>query len=168
MRYLIVLTSIIISFVNNGLSQEMKKNANPPILKEDRNNAYKSEQITSLDLIQALEIAGIRINKFYLGQFDRDCKLFLVVDEYVDSKIVKSDTVLAQDNLYTYYERGFNDPFEDYIDQIKIFTKDEDDKIILFIKTYAMSTKKEISYTKNDKEQFFTWRNYFDTTWKFH
>jgi hypothetical protein len=84
----------------------------------------------------------------------------------VEGKIVKTDTIFSGNNLYSYFEKGSKDYFIDYIDQIKIFTKDEDNKTSLYFKTYNMGTKKEIAYEKTNIKQFFQWRNYLNTTWK--
>jgi hypothetical protein len=166
MRKVITVISLMLIIACLGFAQEIKKNQSSQLLKEDSNNSYKSDKITDLDLIQALEIAGIRIHKFDLGQFDTTYNLLMFADEYVGGKIVKTDTIFSGNNIYSFYEKGSKDYFLDYIDQIKIFTKDEENKTSLYIETYGMGIKNEIAFEKTDKKQFFQWRNYLNTTWK--
>ncbi|MBE9510375.1 MAG: DUF5041 domain-containing protein [Bacteroidetes bacterium] len=166
MKHLILLISITLLFVTNGYSQETKKDTRCQFLKEHGNNFYRSDQISDLDLIQALEVAGIRIYKFNIGEFDKKYNFYLMVDEYIDGEIVKTDTLIDDNNQYHYYETGTKEYFLDFIDQIKIFTKDEENKSSLHIRTYKISTKKEIVYKKTDENQFYNWRSYSITSWK--
>jgi hypothetical protein len=166
MRSVIILMLILLVLSFGIFCQENRKDTRRQILKEDGHNCYKSDQITKLDLLEALEFAGIQIHKFKIGRFDKKYYLKLMVDEYVNGKKVKSDILYSEDNLYHYYLSGKKEYFLDYIDQIKIITKDEENKSLLFIKTYKMSTRKEITYQKRDEKQFYLWRRYLDTEWK--
>lgn len=85
-------------------------------------------------------------------------------DEYVQGKLIKTDTLLEYTNDYTYWvNKSYNQGF---IDQIKIFTKTEENNSILKIKTYALDTTKEINLGKTDHRQFYHWREYDNTKWK--
>lgn len=166
MRKVIFLAVISIVFSTGTFSQEIVKDTRRQILKEDSLDRYLSDQISKLDLLEALEFAGIQIHKFHLGRFDKKYQLEVTMHEYVDGKEVKTETLYSGDNLYHYFKRGEKAYFMDYIDQIKIVTKEEKNKCHLLIKTYHMSTRKEINYQKTDEKQFFLWRRYLETEWK--
>lgn len=132
--------------------------------KEDSNDFYNQSQITTLDLIEALELASVGIHKFKLGEFEKEYKFQIFADEYVNGKLTKTDTLLDYKNDYGYYVDG--DFKQGFIDQLKIFTKTDDNQCELKITTYALGTKKEISLEKVDDRQFYKWREYEETSWK--
>ena len=76
MKYLLLLISLPFIFNMNLISQENKRDTRLQFLKEDY-KPYKPDQITNLDLLQALEFAGIRIHKFEIGSFDKEYNLYL-------------------------------------------------------------------------------------------
>lgn len=166
MKSLILVISLVLTLLIQSLAQELKTDHGTQIQKEDGNNLYKSDKITDLDLLQALEVLNVRINKFYIGKFDKKYNLCMMIDEYVDGEITKTDTVFSEDNQYHYYEKGKSGYYLDFIDQFKIFTKTDDDKFTLHFNSYKFTTKKEVKYSKNDKRQFFNWRNYIESEWK--
>ena len=149
-----------------SFAQGFKKDKRMQIQKEDSNNKLKSDKVTTLDLMQALELEGIHINKFNIGDFDQTYNLFIMADEYENGKIVKTDTLLAENNEYTFWEGGSEKYFHDYIDQIKVFAKDSANKSLLNIRIYSVETRKNIALKKTDDRQFFNWRAYTDTKWK--
>ena len=165
MKTTIALLSIIILCFANSFGQELKEDTRRKSLKEDGSDYYRVEQTSELDIIQALEVAGIRIYKFNLGDFNKKYNFILLVDEYVEGIIINTDTLIYSSNEYHYFEKGKKDYFLDYIDQIKILTKVEDGKIEFHIKTYEIWFKKEIAYQKKDEDQFYNLRNYTDTKW---
>ena len=50
------------------LSQSHKKDSRTQLKKEDGQNEYEADAISNLDMLKALEIAGVRIFKFELGE----------------------------------------------------------------------------------------------------
>lgn len=146
-------------------SQAIKPDTRIQILKEDDNNMYNSDKITNLDLIQALEVAGITINKFDLGVFDRKYQFIIILDEFKDGKNVNSDTLFNEDNTYIYFEKGKTDYYVGYIDQIKIFTQSQDTNFTMNFSTYGVRFKKEIQYQKYTKDAFYNLRSYAETKW---
>ena len=52
-------------------AQEVKPDTRIPLLKEDGLNQFKSNEITQLDLLHALDFMDVRIQKFNLGKFDQ-------------------------------------------------------------------------------------------------
>jgi hypothetical protein len=125
---------------------------------------YNVSEITTLDLLEALDLASIRIFKFGLGSFDKEYKFQIFADEYLDGKLVNTDTLLDHTNVYGFFIE--EDYFPGFIDQLKIFTKTEENQSELRLNTYAFSIKKEVSLNINDERQFFIWREYKDATWK--
>ena len=98
------------------------------------------------------------------GKFKKEYKFQIFADEYVNGKLTKTDTLLDYKNDYGYYVDG--DFKQGFIDQLKIFTKTDDNQCELKITTYALGTKKEISLEKVDDRQFYKWREYEETSWK--
>lgn len=163
MKKFFLLTLILIS--TNIYSQSEKQvDKRPQIEKEDSNDLYNQSEMTTLDLLQALELAFIRIHKFDIGTFDKEYKLQIFADEYINGKLIKTDTLVDYKNDYGYWIDGkYNQGF---IDQIKVFTKTEENYSRLNIRTYALGTTKEINLGKTDNRQFYNWREYENTTWE--
>lgn len=147
-------------------AQKVKPDSRIPILKEDGLNRYRSNEITQLDLLQALDFMGVRVQKFNLGRFDQKYQLHILAETYEKGEIVKTDTLLAGDNQYHYYERGEKNYFLDYIDQLKFISKSEDNRSEVRLHTYAFSTKMEIELEKWDDQQFYNWRFFTDAHWE--
>jgi hypothetical protein len=90
--------------------------------------------------------------------------MLIFADEYINGKVTKTDTLLDSTNDYGFWiDDKYNQGF---IDQIKIFTRTESNNSVLRIKTYALSTQKEINLEKTDNRQFYNWREYEKTDWK--
>jgi len=158
------LIAIVFLSLNIYSQNEKKIDKRNQLEKEDSNDLYNQSKITTLDLIEALELASIRIHKFDIGNFDKEYKLQIFSDEYIQGKLIKTDTLLEFTNDYGFWVDGnYNQGF---IDQIKIFTKTDENNSVLKIKTYAMDTTKEINLGKTDHRQFYNWREYENTTWK--
>ena len=160
-----LLTVLLILISINTQSQANKiENQSSQLEKEDPDNLYNEANISKLDLIEALELASIRIHKFNIGEFDQEYNLQIFAEEYVNGKMIKTDTLLDYTNDYDFEVDGkFHQGF---IDQIKIFSKTETNNSILDIRTYALSSKSEINLAKNDHRQFYTWREYANTKWE--
>lgn len=159
---------VVLIFLLTGLaakSQDQKpKDERTQLEREDSNDLYRQGEITTLDLLEALELAGVRVHKFNIGNFDKEYKLQIFADEYIQGKLINTDTLVDYTNDYGFWIDGeYNQGF---IDQIKIFTMTEDNNSTLNIRTYAMGTTKEINLGKTDHRQFYNWRAYEDTQWK--
>jgi hypothetical protein len=156
----------LLFLANLSFAQGYKKDKRMQVQKEDSHNKAKSDRVTTLDLIHALEWDGIHINKFDIGEFDQTYNIFIMADEYENGKIVKTDTLLAENNEYTFYEEGKEKYFHDYIDQIKVISKDSAHKSRLSVRIYSVEVFNNIALKKTDDRQFFNWRAYTDTKWK--
>jgi len=159
----LLILSTLISI--NGISQEIKKDFRPQNIREDEHNLFKTDQISKLDILEALKFSGINIYKFKLGQFDKKYIYYIMKDEYLNGKILNTDTIVEYYNEYRFYKRGEEGYFIDYIDQIKVFTKKEENKLKIRFETYALSTTDELSYKKTNDKQFFNLRPFINTTW---
>jgi hypothetical protein len=136
------------------------------LLKEDGLNRYRSQEINQLDMVQALDFMGVRIRKFNLGTFDQKYQLHIFAETYRNGEVVKTDTMLAYDNEYHYYEQGKKDYFLDFIDQLKFIANSEDNRSEVRLHTYAMSTKLDIELEKWSDKQFYNWRFFKDAPWE--
>ena len=58
-------------------AQDYKKNNGTATYKEDPNKEYQTAGIDSVDLLKALDLAGVRIFKIPLRSFDKKYKLLL-------------------------------------------------------------------------------------------
>jgi len=119
-----------------------------------------------LDIVQALDFMGVRMRKFDIGTFDQKYQLHIFAETYRNGEVVKTDTMLAYDNEYHYYEQGEKDYFLDYIDQLKFITNSDDNRSEVRLHTYAMSTKLDIELEKWSDKQFYNWRFFKDAHWE--
>lgn len=150
----------------NVEAQKAKPDTRIPLVKEDGLNRYQSDEITQLDLLHALDFMGVRVQKFNLGNFDQKYQLHILAETYEKGVIVKTDTLLADNNQYHYFEVGQTDYFFDYIDQLKFITKSEDNRSEVRLHTYALSTQHKIELPKWDNQQFYNWRSFTDAHWE--
>lgn len=160
----IILFSILLLTLNVFGQSEVAMDNRSQLEKEDSNNMYRYNEISKLDLIEALELASIRIHKFDIGTFEKLYRLQVFADEYVNGKLIKTDTLIDYQNDYSFWiDEQYNQGF---IDQIKIFTKTEENYSKLNIRTYALEATEEINLGKTDHRQFYEWRAYEETKWK--
>jgi len=163
MKKLLTIFLILISFNIQSQSNNIEDQQSQ-LEKEDPDNLYNEANISKLDLIEALELASIRIHKFNIGDFDKEYNLQIFAEEYFEGKLIKTDTLLDYTNDYDFeVDEEF---YQGFIDQIKIFSKTDENNSILDIRTYALSSKSEINLAKNDYRQFYTWREYANTKWE--
>jgi Domain of unknown function (DUF5041) len=161
----IVMLSICLQATINA--QTYKKDTRSQIQKEDSYNKWQSEEMTTQDLLHALSIAGIRIHKFDLGEFDKKYDFYVIVDEFVEGKIVKTDTILNETNEYTSPKLGEKGYYTHYIDQLKLISRDDETKSQVKFFTYFVETRTyDLVCKKNKKNQFYAWRDFGDTSWK--
>lgn len=166
MKNLILIVVINLIFSTFGSSQDYKKDNRDVYLKEDPQNMFRTDQISDLDILQALELAGIGIYKFNLGKFDKKYELVLFIDEYVNGELIKSESIMSTSNEYPYIIDGGSDYFIDFMDQIKILTKQENNKLTIDVKSYKMNVRKLIHIEKKEKYYNYHFRRYSETTWK--
>lgn len=147
-------------------AQTFKKNFESQSQKYDRQNLLKSDDISTLDLLQALEFSGIKIHKFTFPEFDTIYKITFIIEEFKNFKL-KEKTVLYSDKNYYRY-KDYDSTYLDYLDQIKFVTKDENNGSRIFFKTYTVYSNKG-DLLKNDtadNKAFYIWRDYVPLKWK--
>ena len=159
-----ILLFTVLLFSNQTRSQNIQKDTQRQSVKDDGTNYYQSDEINRLDILEAMDFAGIKVNKFKLGSFDTTYNITFVIEEFVDSKLKKIDTIFSRDNLYGFYigEKRYND----YIDQIKIFSKQKNSICTGKIETYVGSDGFKLVGDTSVKNRFYNWRSFIDPTWK--
>ena len=162
----IVLISAFCILAFSSLGQKFKKNLDRQLTKEDANNLYQSDEISIIDIAQSLELLGAHIYKFDIGDFDTTYNLIVTVDEFTNGKKIKSDTIYNDNNTYIYFAKGETEYFQDFINQIKIITKQDTNKFTVHLRTYGTDLRKAFPYSITAKDQFYSWRSYIETKWK--
>jgi hypothetical protein len=157
---------LVFFLTGNCFGQKIRPNTSSRLQKEDPNNFYHSEEISNLDLAQMLELTGVRLFKFNLGGFDSAYQLMIMIDEVTNGKITKIDTIMNSGNSYEYGAAGSAEYYLDYIDQLKIITKQDTNKVTISLRTLGINLKKTLPYNITSRGQFFSWLSYSDTKWK--
>lgn len=168
MKHLFVFLIFYVIISQNLISQQnevkYKRDARAQNLKEDGHNQYQSDQITTLDLLEALQLSDINIHKYHIGFFDKSYNMLIVIDEFKDGLNINADT-LKFSNEYNYTKDHGKTFYKDYIDQIKIISKSEDSALLVKIETYGMAIGKRIPFKKYSKESMYSMRSYKSTQW---
>ncbi len=159
-----IFIAICLLTIQLSFAQDFKVDLRTQLEKENPMKIYNNEETSMLDLLEVMETLGIKINKFELGKFDKKYNMVLLSDKYDKGKLVKTDTLAQFGSTYHYYESG--KPYYDFIDKIKIITKDNDTKSELFIKTYSFSRKAGVELNRTSENSFFNWRSYSETNWE--
>ncbi|MGJ7032042.1 hypothetical protein [Niabella hirudinis] len=148
-----------------GNSQSFRKNSNRQSQKEDANNVLNSEDRSQLDILEALDFAGIKIHKFRFAEFDTSYKITFIVEEFEDKKLKEKTILFSDRNYYRFWDH--DSVFFDYVDQAKFVTKDDSNGSKLFFKTYQLSSNGGIQLNKNtaDLKRFYIWRDYIPLKW---
>ena len=151
--------------ISLGLTRDNAKDERPQAQKEDPWNFYHSDQISTLDILHALEMGGIRISRFVIGEFNKPHQCSIRIDEFIDGRIVRTEEILSFKTIYTVWDDE-NRKHEHFLDQFKIFTRTDVHQFEIGVRTYNVQYKKTFEYKKKEDKQFFIWRNYSDTEWK--
>lgn len=135
---------IAVCLLSSGISysQEYKRDTRTTAQKEDSYNFYQAEQISKTELLQALELAGVRVFKISLAPFNKVYNLAINVDEYKAGKKIRTENVsISEDNTYSHYigSPGKEKRYIDYIDYIKVMAKEKDSMATLTVSTYVGS-----------------------------
>jgi len=166
MNKIILLFCFFNLYLSHAKSQVYEPDKRSQLERNEDYFEYMPEKLTKLDLIHALELAGVRINVFDLGKFDKTYELTISLGEYVDSKLQTTAVIFKGNNEYSYYKENDERYFIDYIKQIKIFTKESDAELLLQIKTLEMDLKKKIRFNPKNDDQYYNLRAYENTKWE--
>lgn len=151
-----------------AVSQEFRKDTRNRDGIEDSNNNLQVNEVSRLDLLQALEVAGIRIQKFQLGKFRKEYDLEIFAEEFKDGKLVNSDHLHKGKNTYIYYLKdGNKEGYFDYVYQIKFETiQDGNSCKVAFSLPTVRSMGKTFEIERTSKDQFIGWRHYRESQWQ--
>ena len=147
----------------NANSQDFKTDNRSQPEKEDGGGDFQSDIISNIDLLQALELAGLKVHRFNIGTFDHKYSIHFILKEYLNGEIVKTDTIMNTNNTYAYYEKDIR--YNDYINQIKVLTQQEDEQLKVKISTFSVSWLSKIDYHVSDNNQNYYLRYYSNTSW---
>ena len=163
--------------------QEFKPDTRPIAVQRDGNNKYPADAISPVQLMDALEMAGIRIFNFPLKPFDKEYKIHVYVREYVNGKRVEKDDsnehpllqgenmYFVENNTYTYSDNErANDSirYKDYIKSLTFYTKDadkSDSTSMLTVRTNAFSMMRPLTKKITGEGESYYWRSYSKTDW---
>ena len=170
MHKIIILLGLFVG--SNLYAQKYQKDTRTPAQREDPYNSYQADLVSKTDLLRALEFAGIEVFKFRLASFEKEYKLSVRIEEYVNGrKSSVRDLYAIGKNTYTHFkDTGLIDPhpvlFIDFIDQLTFFSSNENDgSISLGLTTYAGSDRIRLIKKQTRKFQFYNWRRYNKTDW---
>ncbi|MBL1409566.1 DUF5041 domain-containing protein [Sphingobacterium faecale] len=150
--------------------QVYEKDQRTVIEKEDEYNRYHAGRISQVQILKALELAGVNVFNIPLKPFDKVYQFDIILTEYKSGEVVKRRSVgVMNDNTYRYYkdnDRFVNKVSWDYIDQITLFAKDMDSLVYLKVETYTGALQ-GIKLTKDLVRygQGYSWRSYSKTDW---
>lgn len=173
-RVFVAFLSIMISI--NAMSQDIKyrKDERPKEIKEDRYDVYQVNRISELDILMALEMAGVRIFDVPISPaFEKEYNLSVNLDEYVDGKKVDSKDIIYTHrgkNVYVHFPNDSTEqvsvPYFDYIPKLTFFSKDNDSTLVLRVRHYGGSSGSPLKKKILRDSQFYNWRTYSKTDWK--
>lgn len=159
-RVILVVCCCILANVAMSQNYVIKPNGAQKGVKEDSQNLYNLDNISTFDLLCALEMQDIRLFKVKLPKTDRERYLGIVVDKYATSKLIESDTTWLGKNTYHYWERGDTVVYKDYLEEITLFTKqnERDSSVMVKFRTYSMTYGIPIKYEPKSKDTFYNVR----------
>ena len=173
-KVFVAILSILISI--NVISQDIKYRKDERIqnIKEDGYDSYRVNHISNLDILKALEIAGIRIFDVPISPaFEKEYNLSVNLDEYVDGQKIKSQDIIQTyrgKNVYVYFAKDSDEqksvPYFDYIPKLTFFSKDNDSTLLLSVEHYGGSLRIPLKKNIVRERQFFNWRTYSQIDWK--
>lgn len=163
MKELFLLLFFWMFFQLNVYSQAFKKDNRTSSEKEDHKYDLQSDRLSNVDLLQAMELIGLKVHQFNIGTFNSKYSLHFILKEYSNGEVLKTDTLLNTSNTYAFYENDTR--YYDYITQIKIFTLQEEKHLKIKISTLSMSWSSKVDYQSTHNDQNYFVRYYSNTSW---
>ncbi len=164
-NFLILIAACMLNPLNL-IGQERGIDTRTQMEQQDPLDMLKSEGMTTLDILNMLDFAGIKMKKFDLGSFAQPYQLHVFAEKIVDGKTTEIDTLLAYNNQYYFPDKDGKFKY-DFINQIRLLTQTDDNQSFISIKTNAVSTRKtNITLPKEDNRQFFLWRDFVHQPWQ--
>ena len=158
----------------SAISQDFKylNDDRPQNIKEDRLNTYQADRINEIDILKALEMAGVRIfNIPIFPAFKKEYMLSICLNEYAKGEKISSRYIHRGTNIYRYSVKDTIKQeyalYTDYIPKLTLFSKDNDTTVSLKFEHYGNQfgtrlTKKKV----REWQQSYYWRTYSKTDWK--
>jgi len=173
-RVFVAILSVLISINVISQNREYRKDERSQSIKEDRYDNYRINSISDLDILKALEIAGVKIFKVPIFPvFEKEYNLSVNLNEYVDGQKVNTKDIIQTyrgKNVYVHFAKDVDEqekvPYLDYIPKLTFFTKDNDSTLLLTVEHYGGSSKTSLKKNIIRKSQFFDWRTYSQIDWK--
>jgi hypothetical protein len=158
---------------------QYRKDERPQNFKEDRHNMYQSDRIGEIEILQALEIAGVRIFSIpFTPAFEKEYQHSTWIDEYVKGEKVNSIPLFRGMNTYLHFPVDSDLPADslpvyfDYIPKLTFYAKDGDTIQTVSMYHYRGGTG-DIKLKKIKSEEWtgygtqpYFWRAYSKTDWK--
>ncbi len=168
MKYIIILIAILGLQIHTNAQEQVKPDHRPQSVVQDPLNIRKAEDVTKVDILEALEMTGVYIHKIDIGAFHQKNHLTLKVEEWHNGKKLWSELLYDDDNLYTYQSLSDAEYYRDYLQGIRIIAKNMDDNAIKISIRIGdlLSTRIYQMQKSTEPIQFFEWRKYRDTHWK--
>jgi hypothetical protein len=167
---LIGVTSLLLLVALYSEAQDYKKNNGTTTHKEDPNKVYQTAGIDSVDVLKALELAGVRIFKIPLRSFDKKYKFSIALTEFIEGKKVGSKNISPTDsNFYFHYVKNDSSKYVqyyDFIEQISFFSKERDTVCDLRIEVYGNAGGAKLRKKQKRTWQNYNWRTYSETSWE--
>lgn len=104
MKKLILIVCCML-IANMAISQEpiIKPNGASEAVKKDPRNVYDIDNISTSDILDALELLDVKISKIKIPRADKERSFGMVIDEYSKSELIRSDTTWLGRNTYHYW-----------------------------------------------------------------
>lgn len=166
MKHLIFLVLFTTLLTPDLMSQQYRKDIRSKIKTEDGGNVYKSDQISTLDLLRALELSGVSINKVNIGPFTKQYDILIIRDEYKKGDLLTADTMFFESS-YPYYVEDDSVRYFDYVDFFKIFTRISDSTFTMSLTANpGQLMSQTFPYKKYDNESKYYVRAFNSTNWQ--
>ena len=170
-RIVVICCSILFSISVSSQNIKYQKDERSQNVKENMFNNYQNSEI---NILKALEIAGIKIFDITISPvFEKEYNLSVNLDEYIDGKKVNSRDIIYTHqgkNVYVYHVKGSIEqesiPYFDYIPKLTFFSKDNDTTLLLSIDHYGGSTTTSLKKSRLRDRQIYSWRTYSKIDWK--
>ena len=132
-------------------------------------NSYESHEINKQsinqqDIIDALKMSGLEIFKFSLGEFSDKYKFSFVLEELTRDSLIQKTVLYEGINIFKYYDNE-GKLVEDYISQIRVISKEEENDCLLSIDLPGTKLDRQFAFVKTYNRQFFRWRRFAETNW---
>ncbi len=129
-KTIVALSIIMIISLTMATLQRLNETWKASAQRYDSQNALRSDDISYLDLVQALEYSGLKIHKLNFSQFDTTYKLSFIIEEFKNSKLTEKKVLFSCKNYYSYND--YDSVYFDYLDHVKFITKEDNNGSKIF------------------------------------